>query len=77
MGYSKRVRLTRSDDLSELLELRSADLDIADFEQTGEKLSGQAGQYLLPVYCVLACREIGLRPKACYVPSPRSLRSRR
>ena len=32
------MRLTRSDDLGELFELLGADLDVADFEQTGEKL---------------------------------------
>ena len=40
------MRPTRSDDLSELLELLGADLDLADLEETGEKLDKQIGQPL-------------------------------
>jgi len=40
------MRPTRSDDLSELLELLGADLDLADFEETGEKLEEHFGQRL-------------------------------
>jgi hypothetical protein len=40
----KERRLTRSNDLCELLELLGADLDVADFEQTGEKLREHVGQ---------------------------------
>lgn len=36
--------LTRSDDLCELLELLGADLDLADLEETGEKLNEEVGQ---------------------------------
>lgn len=49
------MRPTRSDDLSELLELLSADLDLADFEETGEKLDEHFGQRPCPMYCVSAC----------------------
>lgn len=44
--------LTRSDDLSELLELLGADLDLADFKKASEKLDGHCGQHWALEYCV-------------------------
>jgi hypothetical protein len=37
------MRHTWSDDLSELLELLRADLDLADFEEASEKLDEHGG----------------------------------
>lgn len=76
ISNSKEMRHTWPDDLGELLELLRADLDVADFEQTGEKLHEQGGQRLVLIDCVLACRETGLRSRRYHVPSPRSQRSR-
>lgn len=70
------MQLTRSDDLSKLLELLGADLDLADFEETGEKLDGHVGQHWVLTNCVLMCRDDCLPSWACHLPWPRSQRSR-
>lgn len=52
------MRLTRTDDLRELLELLGADFDLADFEEAGEKLDELFDQRRTSVLCVGLSRRL-------------------